>query len=129
MMRGGCERDATGMRVDFPRLPPQVCNDFETNERVMQLEGPPIQIAWALKPEPPSFFETLQGKKTEAPIFTEVTAGTAFDEDLRCGFLGKLAREYRGGGVSARSERIVIGQDPEVPVRRASQAKYDKKYL
>ena len=95
----------------------------------MQLDGPPIQIAWALKPEPPSLLESLQGKKALVTTFTEVAAGTAFDEDLRCGFLGKLAREYRGGGVSARSDRIIIGQDPEVPVHRASQAKYDKKYL
>ena len=44
------------------------------------------------------------------------------------GFLGQVAREYRGGGVSARYERIEIGKPPEVPVRSASQAQYDKKY-
>ena len=47
---------------------------------------------------------------------------------MRCGFLGVLAREYRGGGVSARYDRIVLGQPPEVPVRSASQQKYDAKY-
>ena len=43
--------------------------------------------------------------------------------------LSAQGTEYRGGGVSARSDPIIIGQDPEVPVHRASQAKYDKKYL
>ena len=31
-----------------------------------------------------------------------------FSPDLRCGFLGKVSREYRGGGVSARYERIEL---------------------
>ena len=52
----------------------------------------------------------------------------AFDEDLSCGFLGVLAREYRGGGVSARYERIVIGKPPEMPRRDPSQDKYNAKY-
>ena len=62
-------------------------------------------------------------KATWGQIEREVNA-----EDVRCGFLGVLAREYRGGGVSARYDRIVLGQLPQVPLRSASQAKYDDKY-
>eukprot|EP00316_Scyphosphaera_apsteinii_P009534 CAMPEP_0119320662 /NCGR_PEP_ID=MMETSP1333-20130426/53047_1 /TAXON_ID=418940 /ORGANISM="Scyphosphaera apsteinii, Strain RCC1455" /LENGTH=234 /DNA_ID=CAMNT_0007327425 /DNA_START=56 /DNA_END=760 /DNA_ORIENTATION=- len=107
----------------------EVCNDFETNELLMVLEGgPPIQIAWAIKPEKPSFFDSLMGKQDEAVVLNEVDRTAGFDPVLPCGFLGKPAREYRGGGVSARYERIVIGKPPEVPVRDISQAKYNAKY-
>jgi len=106
----------------------EVCNDFETNTLLMQLDGAPIEIAWAIKPPVPSLFEKLQGKEEEPPAFVEVAPGTAFDDGLRCGFLGSLARQYRGGGVSARNDRIVIGQPPEVPVRRESQKRFDSKY-
>jgi hypothetical protein len=107
----------------------ELCNDFETNERLMQLEGPnPIEIAWAIKPAKLSLFDSIQGKKQEKVVLTEVPPSTEFAEDLRCGFLGGLARKYRGGGVSARTDRIVIGKDPEVPLRLESQKKYDSKY-
>ena len=106
----------------------EVCNDFETNELLMDPEGPPIEISWAIEPEKPSFIDGLMGKEAEEITFEMVAPNTAFDEDLRCGFLGKLAREYRGGGVSARYERIVIGKDPEVPIRADFQKQFDKKY-
>ena len=68
------------------------------------------------------------GKKEE-PIEQIIVASDAvFADAVRCGFLGVLAREYRGGGVSARFDRIVLGQPPQVPMRSASQAKYDAKY-
>ena len=102
----------------------EVCNDFETNELLMTLDGPPIELGWAIKPPKPSFFDTLSGKPAERAKVTPVPADAAFDEGLTCGFLGKLAREYRGGGVSSRSDRIVLGQPPEVPKRRESQAQF-----
>ena len=37
-------------------------------------------------------------------------------------------REYRGGGISMRFEKIEIGKEPEVPVRPESQKKYDELY-
>lgn len=116
----------------------EACNDFETNQLLM-CPDEPIELAWATQPAKLSFFEVLQGKQQEEPIFT-VVPPTAEDgsgegctvdglgEGLRCGFLGVPAREYRGGGVSARYERIVIGQEPEVPLRDKSQEKYNKKY-
>ena len=106
----------------------ELVTDFETNRRIMTLDGPPIEIAWAVRPEKPGFFESLMGKEEEEIVYIEVPPDAAFDDTLRCGFLGKLAREYRGGGVSARSDRIVIGKEPEVPLRSESQKKYDKKY-
>ena len=105
----------------------EVCNDFETNELLLDLDAP-IELSWAVKPPKPSFWEALQGKKEDAPVFTPVPEQAAFDEDLSCGFLGVLAREYRGGGVSARYERIVIGKPPEMPRRDPSQDKYNAKY-
>ena len=105
----------------------EACNDFETNELVMDLEAP-MELAWSVEPAKPSFFDSLQGVKPADPVFSAVPADAEFDEDLRCGFLGVLAREYRGGGVSARYERIVIGQEPETPLRSESQEKYNKKY-
>ena len=104
-------------------------NDFETNKLQMSLGGStPIELAWSIKPPKPSFFESLQGMKEEPMVLTEVPPGTKFDPELRCGFLGSLAREYRGGGVSARYDRIVIGKEPETPLRLPSQEKYNKKY-
>lgn len=90
--------------------------------------GNPIELAWAVQPKKPSLFESIMGKQEEAAVFTEVPADAPFDAGLSCGFLGTLAREYRGGGVSARYERIVIGKPPEVPLRDPSQAKYDATY-
>ena len=106
----------------------EVCNDFETNELLMRLDGPPIELGWVIRPKKPSFFEALAGQKAEPAIATPVPADTGFDDGLECGFLGQLAREFRGGGVSSRSDRIVIGQEPEVPLRLESQDKYDDKY-
>ena len=108
----------------------ELCNDFETNTLLMNLEKT-IEIAWVVKPEKPSFFDSLLGKappEEEEAQPTLVPTDTAFEEGLRCGFLGVLAREYRGGGVSARNERIVIGKEPEIPYRRPSQEKYNAKY-
>ena len=48
-----------------------------------------------------------------------VPADAPFEPSLRCGFLGKTSREYRGGGVMARYERIVLGQPPAVPPPRS----------
>ena len=48
------------------------------------------------------------GKKPTRNLVTLVPPDTAYEESLRCGFLGKPAREYRGGGVSARYDRIVL---------------------
>jgi len=109
----------------------ELITDFETNRRIMTLDDgqPMIEIAWAVRPAKPGFFESLMGKEEDAIVYTEVPPDAAFDASLRCGFLGKLAREYRGGGVSARSDRIVIGKEPEVPLRAESQKKYDKKYV
>ena len=108
----------------------EVCNDFETNELKMSLDddAPPIEIAWAVRPPKPGFLDGLMGKKEEPIEQIVVPPDAAFAEDVRCGFLGVLAREYRGGGVSARYDRIVLGQLPQVPLRSASQAKYDDKY-
>jgi len=106
----------------------QVCNDFETNSLLMSREegAAPIQIGWVVRPPPLSLFKKLSGKTEEKPTLTEVTPPSGSVEDLRCGFLGVLSREYRGGGVSARYERIVLGKAPEVPYRDPSQAKYLK---
>ena len=102
----------------------EVCNDFETNTLKMSLEQP-IELAWAVEPPKPSFFESLQGKKPEAAkrVVVPPDAADSTADAARCGFFGTLAREYRGGGVSARFDRIEIGRPPEVPFRRESQAK------
>ena len=81
-------------------------NDFETNELKMD-PGAPIELAWAIQPERPSLLDSLMGKKAAEAVMTTVASdaacgGAAEAEGLRCGFLGVLAREYRGGGVSAR---------------------------
>jgi len=116
-------------RVLIERWAYEVCNDFETNKLRMVLEGgPPIELAWAIEPAKPSFMDSLMGKLEDAPIFHEVERDVGFDVEVQCGFLGTLAREYRGGGVSARYERIVIGKEPEVPLRDPRQAKFDEKY-
>lgn len=124
----GCFTDAVAkLQPLICRWAYEVCNDFETNELLLDLDAP-IELSWAVKPPKPSFWEALQGKKEDAPVFTPVPEQAAFDEDLSCGFLGVLAREYRGGGVSARYERIVIGKPPEMPRRDPSQDKYNAKY-
>ena len=115
----------------------EVCNDFETNQRILNLDEP-IEISWAIEPEKPTLFGTIQStfeanvmkKQPEFKrvVYTAVAEDASFDADLRCGFSGKPAREYRGGGVSARFDRIEIGKEPEVPTRAASQAQYDEKY-
>ena len=94
-----------------------------------QGELPPVDFA-GLAPVPclPLPFLLLGKAPAEPPAKAVVLPGAAFDDTCRCGFLGVLAREYRGGGVSARSDRIVLGKDPETPVRRASQEKYAAKY-
>ena len=115
-------------RLLIERWAYEICTDFETNELLMQLDGPPVEISWAIKPSKPSLFDSLMGKQPEREVFVEVPADASFDEDMRCGFLGVLAREYRGGGVSARYDRIVLGKEPEAPVRSASQTQYDGKY-
>lgn len=104
----------------------QVCNDFETNALLMSLEddAPPIQLGWVVRPTPLSLFDRLAGKAEEKPTLTEVPPPSGAVEDVRCGFLGVLSREYRGGGVSARYERIVLGKAPDVPYRAPSQEKY-----
>ena len=85
-------------------------NDFETNELKID-PGAPIELAWAIQPERPSLLDSLMGKKAAEAVMTTVATTVASDaacggaaeaEGLRCGFLGVLAREYRGGGVSAR---------------------------
>lgn len=91
----------------------QVCNDFETNTLVLDLSKP-VEIAWGTEPPKAQFWEKQEPIKLE-----RVPADASFGEDLRCGFLGKPAREYRGGGVSPRFERIVLGQPPEVPAPRS----------
>ena len=102
----------------------EACNNFETNELLMDLDGAPIELGWTIKPEKPSLFDSLIGqKKAEKATVTLVEPGIEFD-DVRCGFLGVVSREYRGGGVSSRSDRIVLGQPPEVPKRRESQAQF-----
>jgi hypothetical protein len=107
----------------------ELLNDFETNELKID-PGAPIELAWAIQPERPSLLDSLMGKKAAEAVMTTVASDAACEpEELRCGFLGVLAREYRGGGVSARYDRIEIGKPPEVPFRAPSQAKYDKKYL
>jgi len=107
----------------------EVLNDFETNALKMDPDAP-IELAWAIEPEKPGLFDGLMGKKAEVAVMTTVAPDAACGEEgLRCGFMGVLAREYRGGGVSARYDRIEIGKPPEVPYRAPSQAKYDKKYL
>ena len=127
----------------------QVINDFETNALRLDLERP-IELAWAVQPAPVSFLDSLRGAKPEAVVYTPVpaeAAAAAGDEPRplreeapgepaargageapRAGFLGVLMREYRGGGVSARYERIVLGREPEVPRRSESQRRYDAKY-
>ena len=86
------------------------CNDFETNALLMKLDdgAEPIQIAWAKQPEPQSMLDKMMGKPAPKNMVTEVPPDTPFDPDTRCGFLGKVSREYRGGGVSSRYERIVL---------------------
>lgn len=106
----------------------EACNDFETNKLLMDLDGPPIEIAWVKRPPKPSLFDSLSGKKAPSPSVNAVQMDVPYEQDLRCGFLGKLSREYRGGGVSSRWDRIVIGKEPEVPARLESQAKFDNKY-
>ena len=91
----------------------QVCNDFETNELVINPDEP-VELAWAVKPPPAPFWEKQPPIKLE-----RVAVDAGFEPDLRCGFLGKTAREYRGGGVSPRYERIVLGQPPAVPLPRS----------
>ena len=115
----------------------EACNDFETNQRVMKLDEP-IEISWAIEPEKPTLFGTMQStfevnvlkkrQEFKRVVYNAVPEDASFDADLRCGFLGKPAREYRGGGVSARFDRIEIGKEPEVPTRAASQSQYDEKY-
>ena len=95
----------------------EVLNDFETNELKMDPDSP-IELAWAIEPERPGLFDGLMGKKAEVAVMTTVASDAACGkEGLRCGFMGVLAREYRGGGVSARYDRIEIGKPPEVPYR------------
>ena len=91
--------------------------------------GLPLPTTQAIRPEAPSLLDSIMGKKPAATVFTAVpTDATCEDEKLQFGFLGVLAREYRGGGVSARYDRIEVGKPPEVPLRPASQTKYDEKY-
>ena len=126
MLDMNCPSDPTMLLNEI-----KVMRMFKTisNPLLMRLDEP-IELAWAIKPEKPSFFEALQGKQPAEPVFTLVPrdAEGESDEGLRCGFLGVPAREYRGGGVSARYERIVVGQEPEVPLRSGSQEKYNAKY-
>jgi hypothetical protein len=108
----------------------EVCNDFETNALLMDPDRP-VELAWAIEPKKPSLFDSVFAQKkpgAERAQFVEVAPDCNVDDELRCGFLGRLSREYRGGGVSARYERIVIGQAPEVPVRHPAQEKYNSKY-
>jgi len=91
----------------------EVCNDFETNELLMNLDDP-IELAWAVQPPKAPFWE----KQLEIRLSTLPTDAT-FEPDMRCGFLGKVSREYRGGGAMPRFERIVLGQPPAVPERRS----------
>ena len=80
----------------------ELLNDFETNELKLD-PGAPIELAWAIQPERPSLLDSLMGKKAAEAVMTTVASDAACEpEELRCGFLGVLAREYRGGGVSAR---------------------------
>ena len=102
-------------------------NDFETNRLRIDL-AEPVELAWAIRPPAPSLLESLMGAKAEEPMLSVVPREEPFDDLLRCGFLGKLSRDYRGGGVSARAERIVIGKEPETPARRKSQEQFDKVY-
>ena len=91
----------------------EVCNDFETNELLIDLEEP-IELAWAVQPPKAQFWE----KQPEIRLTTVPTDAT-FEPTMRCGFLGKVSREYRGGGAMPRFERIVLGQPPAVPERRS----------
>ena len=87
----------------------EVCNDFETNRLLMDFDrSSEIELAWALPPPKQSPLDALMGKPKPKNLVTEVPANAPFDDALRCGFLGKVSREYRGGGVSARYERIVL---------------------
>ena len=84
----------------------EVLNDFETNELKIDPDAP-IELAWAIQPERPSLFDSLMGKKAAEAVMTTVASDAAYEaEGLRCGFLGVLAREYRGGGVSARCQVV-----------------------
>ena len=87
----------------------EALNDFETNALLMRIDGPePIELAWALAPPKQSPLDALMGKPKPVNLVTEVPPDAPFSPDLRCGFLGKVSREYRGGGVSARYERIEL---------------------
>lgn len=91
----------------------EVCNDFETNELLLDLEKP-VELCYAARPPEVPFWEEKPKLKQ-----VDVPADASFEPSLRCGFLGKTAREYRGGGVMARYERIVLGQPPAVPLPRS----------
>ena len=90
----------------------EACNDFETNELLLDLDQP-VELAWAVQPPKAPFWQ----KQPEIQLET-VGEATAFDAGLRCGFLGRTGREYRGGGAVARYEKIVLGKAPEVPEAR-----------
>lgn len=90
----------------------EVCNDFETNALLLNRDEP-VELGWAVRPPKAPFWEK---QPTLKPV--PVAMGAAFEPSLRCGFLGKVGREYRGGGATARYERIVLGQPPEKPEAR-----------
>lgn len=90
----------------------EAINDFETNELLLDL-GAPLELAYATRPPKAPFWEK-QAQMVPVPV----AEGAPFAPALRCGFLGKISREYRGGGATARYERIVLGQPPETPEAR-----------
>ena len=51
---------------------------------------------------------TLRGPQAKPLELNEVTCAAPYDASLVCGFLGRPGRESRGGGVTARYDRIVF---------------------
>ena len=90
-----------------------VCNDFETDALLMNPDGPPIELQWFFNSFTPNPIEALMGKKVERKV-VPVPRGTVFEEGTRCGFLGKPGRERRGGGVTARYDKIEWPDEPLV---------------